>query len=331
MTTQNQKLPESKAQTLWQKLFIIQKSFIEFGNTEDSGEKIKGSRDSAYKYTPGWQITETIREKMDEMGIMMPMNVVSEDHTTVEFPIYKKVNGIITKFLKRDILSTLKVEYSFIDVTTGETIGPFSIVSSGANKIDKSTASAISMAERYIFLKFFHIATHDKSDEPDANDSSFIPGIPEEQQPVDATDDQISKAQIGIIGYPQKVQSTKFVPQQYPPQPMPQSNGYPPYQPYPPYQQENGNDPYAQELQYEQPDCRQPQPSAPQAHQQPVDKNTVYQLSVMALANYEKGTPSFKGQLSKSLIELNKAGFPTSDPSFLTELVDNATKRREGK
>lgn len=200
---------------IWQKLLEVQKAVTSFSNTEAAEKKKAGTKTSEYKYTPGWQITGEVRAQMDKLGLMMPVSIIREEHQMVEYPVYKLVNGVVTSFLKKENLSVVTMEYTWIDTETGEKAGPFQMIASGSNGIDKSTASAISAAERYIFLKFFHIATKD-NDELDAHDASSIPGLKE--QPETATDTQVAKHKAGM----NRTVPAQETQQQMPPQAQPQ-------------------------------------------------------------------------------------------------------------
>lgn len=173
------------------KLLDIQKSVDGFSNSEDS-EKKNAKGLSEYKYTPGWVILETIRKKMNELGLLLLPNVVEEQHDMIDRPVFKNINGTIMSFNKREMFVDVKVAYTWHDVETGETMGPIVMPGHGANGTDKSYASALALSERYFFLKTFHIPTRDREDEPDAHDCDYIPGIPAEAQPPMATDRQIA-------------------------------------------------------------------------------------------------------------------------------------------
>lgn len=174
---------DNEKKNIWQKLLEIQKEFKTFAVTEDSA-KVNSKGKSEYKYTPGWQIVEKIREKMDSLGLMLLPQITAQDIRMIEHPVYKILSGSITSFIKKEMFITVNVNYTWKDAETGEETGPFSIVASGANGTDKSCATALSYAEKYFLLKFFHITTRETDDEPDAHDSGDIPGIPAEQQPL---------------------------------------------------------------------------------------------------------------------------------------------------
>lgn len=163
---------DTKINTIWQKLLQIQKKYATFAITEPS-DKTNKNGDAEYKYTPNWQIIEPIRKELDAMGIMLITDI--EDVTTqiVEYPIYRiNPKNEIVSFLKKDTLSTVKMTYYFIDTNTGECTPVMRMIATDANGIDKSTSSAISLAERYIFLKFFHITTRERSESNDSHIST---------------------------------------------------------------------------------------------------------------------------------------------------------------
>ena len=173
---------------LRKKLKEIEKSFKTFATTDESEKKVAGAQNSMYKYTHGWSIIEAIREKMDEMNVMLDININDERHEMVSYPVYKQIQNQIIPFEKKEMYVTVNCSFTWIDVDTGESVGPYTMIASGANGIDKSISSALSLAERYFLLKAFHITTREKEDEPDAHDCDSLPGIPTEQQPKTASD-----------------------------------------------------------------------------------------------------------------------------------------------
>lgn len=159
------------------KLLEIQKAVKTFATTENSEKKDgQNPSKSAYLYTPSWKIVETIRQLMDDKDIMLDSTLVSQHHEMISYPVYKEVNRQIIPFEKKEMYVILEMDFTWVDVNTGETIGPIRVPSTGANGTDKSLASAMSLCERYFFLKQFHITTHEQDEEADAHDSSQLPG-----------------------------------------------------------------------------------------------------------------------------------------------------------
>ena len=263
---------------LRKKLKEIEKSFKTFAVTDESEKKVSGSQKSAYLYTPGWSIVEAIRQKMDEQNVMLEMNVVDEKHEMISYPVYKQMqNDQILPFEKREMYVTVRCAFNWVDVDTNETIGPIIMTASGANGIDKSISSALSLAERYFLLKYFHITTREKDEEPDAHDCESLPGIPAGQQPTTARDWK------GPQGY---APATPQV-----------------------YQQQTYQGAYLN------------------TQTKPQQEN-LYENAINTLMNFEAGTKSHADSLNRLLISLNLAGYNTADPTFASNLVNEAQARR---
>lgn len=287
---------------IWTKLLRIQSNVKGFINTNDSGTRKPGTKEPEYQFTPSWKITTAVREQMDKEHVLMTMDIKDEKHEFIDTPIYKTVNNKLYNYNKKEILSTVTIEYQWIDADSGETAGPFQMIASAVNENNKSTTTAISLAEKYIFLKFFHIATRDKDDEVDAMDTRSIQGLPETEQ--------AAKAPI-----------------------LQQMNT--PVQPAAPYTQGQANwntgtanqQPKKQEqfIQNQQTDVRK------QIYDALEQMNPAFKQSVMNLMNYEQGTQSHNIQLVKELNSLNQAGLPTADPEFQRSLVNISQAYRENR
>lgn len=117
---------------LRQKLFEIRKSISTFAQSEPS-EKKDNSGKSAYKYTPGWQIVETIKKKMDDLGVMLEPSLQSESHEMISYPVYKEIGGKIIPFEKKEMYVNIVMAYTFVDVDSSQTAGPFLQPAAGAN------------------------------------------------------------------------------------------------------------------------------------------------------------------------------------------------------
>lgn len=199
--------------TIWTKLMQIQKEVKSFIRTEPSAKNTNGKAD--YSYTPGSMIQDEVRKLMNKYNLMLIMDVADECHEGFEYPVYKLINNEVQRFDKKELLCTLTIQYSWLDTDSGEETRTFTLKTYGMNGYDKSLTTALSTAERYIFLKFFHIPTYDKSDEADAVDPTNIPGISQKNQPVNPTDTQIAKA------YSKQTVQAPPAPARKPAQPMP--------------------------------------------------------------------------------------------------------------
>lgn len=280
---------------LRQKLFEIRKSISTFAQSEPS-EKKDNSGKSAYKYTPGWQIVETIKKKMDDLGVMLEPSLQSESHEMISYPVYKEIGGKIIPFEKKEMYVNIVMAYTFVDVDSSQTAGPFLQPAAGANGTDKSIASALSLSERYFLLKYFQFTTRETADEPDAHDSSTIPGRLAQDYP----DAQTYGRDSGYMPMPQNpyYAAEGAVPQQ----PQPQT------QPFP---------------------TQPPQYNAAALQPTVNPGENVYEKAVSALAQYREGTPSHNTTLQIWMNFLNKGGYNTSEPGFVQKLTRHAQAVRE--
>ncbi len=308
------------------KLFQVQQQFKTFAISEDS-DKREANGKPTYKYTPGWEITEKFREAFDAIHLMLIPEYRFNKVETIEYPVYKLIGGTPMSFPKREIHVTVDADFTFVDVDSGETKGPFHFVAAGANGTDKSTASAIALAERYFLLKFFHVSTREATDEPDAHDSDYVPGIPKKDQQ-GATPQNACMAAPVRQGSAPRYDGTA---QPYGPRPQPQGyqggfnqQGYIPQgggQPQPGQQVNVFTAPPAYA------------PATPAAgHGIPFNENNeLISQVVERLMNFDKGTISHSQQLNEAVAYLSANGVICTDPNFITNLTECAQARRENR
>lgn len=300
---------------LWKKLMEIQRSAGNFQNTAES-EKQDSRGKHVYKYTPGAEIVERLRALMDQKGIMLIPNAVGYHSEVIEYPVYKMIGQEPHSFTKREVLFILETDFTWVDTESGETFGPTRMVSSGANGTDKSCASAISTAERYFLLKFFHLTTSDEADELDAHDSETVPGLKGAEQPLNASPAQAALAQPVRQGATAPVPA--YVPAAAPQRPAtaPQNYGFQPV--------------------VAAPAAPAPVMQAAPAVQQGVPRggfdinNRAIFEAVNSLAYFEIGTPSHQQRLNKIIGELAAKGIPCTSQDFIDTLVSTAKNLREG-
>jgi hypothetical protein len=115
---------------------------------------IKGlSKDKStfnYKYVTGDKILDEVKPLMNRFSLILKQEILSIDNERMD---YTTKNGA-----KSEILSKVMMRFTWIDCETGEQdVNLFG--ANGQNDWEKGLGSALTYAERYFLLKFFHIAT----------------------------------------------------------------------------------------------------------------------------------------------------------------------------
>ena len=139
---------------IYQKLLTIQ-------------QKINGlGKDKAtynYKYVTGDKLLGEIKPMMNELGLLLKQEVLSIDNTRQD---YATKSGS-----KSEILSKIMMQFTWVDCETGEKdVNLFG--ANGQNDWDKGVGSALTYAERYFLLKYFHIATDEDDIDNDQRKTS---------------------------------------------------------------------------------------------------------------------------------------------------------------
>lgn len=118
----------------------------------------KNKATNQYKYVDGNSVLTVIRPLMNELGLILKQEIISVDKERID---YSLKNGT----QKSEILISAKILFTWVCCDTGETdVNNFFAV--GMNDWDKGLGSALTYAERYFLLKYFHIPTD--ADDPDA-------------------------------------------------------------------------------------------------------------------------------------------------------------------
>lgn len=135
--------------SLLKKLLEIQKSVDGF---------VADAQGDRYKYISGSQVLKHIRPLMNKYGVLLKQEVTEINNSEVS---YKTRYGD-----KTEILSMVMQKFTWIDVETGEREECL-FGANGKNDYDKGLGSALTYAERYFLLKFFHVPTdEDDVDKP---------------------------------------------------------------------------------------------------------------------------------------------------------------------
>jgi hypothetical protein len=126
---------------IYQKLLKIQQKINGLG---------KDKTTYSYKYVTGSKVLGEIKPLMNELGLLLKQEVIEIENSRQD---YKTKNGD-----KSEILSKVMMRFTWVDVETGETdVNLFG--ANGQNDWEKGLGSALTYAERYFLLKYFHIAT----------------------------------------------------------------------------------------------------------------------------------------------------------------------------
>ena len=142
---------------IYQKLIEIQKHVIGLG---------KDKAANSYRYVTGDKVLSTIKPKMNELGLILKQEVISIENSRQDYVV--GVNATTPNGRpKSEILSKLMMRFTWVDVDSGEKDENL-FGANGQNDWDKGVGSALTYAERYFLLKYFHIATdEDDIDNPE--------------------------------------------------------------------------------------------------------------------------------------------------------------------
>ena len=135
--------------SIYKKLFEIQKQVKGLS---------KDKKSYSFSYVTGNKLLSFIKPLMDQQGLILKQEVLSIDNERMD---YKTNRGE-----KSEILSKVMMRFTWVDIETGER-DENSFGANGQNDWEKGLGSALTYAERYFLLKYFHIATdEDDIDNP---------------------------------------------------------------------------------------------------------------------------------------------------------------------
>lgn len=141
----------------------------------------KDKKSHNYEYVTGNKLLSFIKPLMDEQGLILKQEVLSIDNDRMD---YKTKYGE-----KSEILSKVMMRFTWVDTETGEKDENL-FGANGQNDWEKGLGSALTYAERYFLLKYFHIAT----DEDDIDNPNRKPEEKQEPQKVWINQKQVQKA-----------------------------------------------------------------------------------------------------------------------------------------
>lgn len=151
--------------SLYQKLHKIQVAVIGLG---------KDKQANSYRYVTGDKVLGEIKPLMNKHGLLLKQELLSIENTRQDYLTGVKTDKEKPKF---EILSKCLMRFTWVDIDTGEKDENL-FGANGQNDWDKGVGSALTYAERYFLLKFFHIATdEDDIDNPDRKPEDMLPHL----------------------------------------------------------------------------------------------------------------------------------------------------------
>lgn len=143
---------------IYEKLLTIQKRINGLG---------KDKATYNYKYVTGDKLLGEIKPMMNDLGLLLKQEVLSIENTRQDYST--------AKGNKSEILSKVMMKFTWIDTETGEKDENL-FGANGQNDWEKGLGSALTYAERYFLLKYFHIATdEDDIDNEQRKTSAPVP------------------------------------------------------------------------------------------------------------------------------------------------------------
>lgn len=145
---------------LYQKLHDIQSRIMGIGKDQSS---------NSYRYVSGSKVLGAIKPLMKEHGLLLKQEIVSVDNERMDYLVSLTMDKETKQWSgkpKSEILSKVMMKFTWIDVESGEKDENM-FGANGQNDWEKGLGSALTYAERYFLLKFFHIPT----DEDDIDNS----------------------------------------------------------------------------------------------------------------------------------------------------------------
>ena len=139
---------------IYKKLLAVQKEIKGLGKDTTSGTGSFG-----YKYVSGSKVLEAIKPILNDQGLILKQEIIKVENERIDYTTSKGTS-------KSEMLYKVWQRFTWIDTEDGEKdVNEF--YAAGQNDWEKGLGSALTYAERYFLLKYFHIAT----DEDDIDNS----------------------------------------------------------------------------------------------------------------------------------------------------------------
>ena len=147
--------------SIYKKLHKIQSEVLGLGKDKDG---------LTYKYVTGTKVLDHIKPIMNREGLLLKQEVLSIDNERQDYQTsinQDKETKLWGGKPKSEILTKVMMRFTWVDIETGEKDENL-FGANGQNDWDKGVGSALTYAERYFLLKYFHIATdEDDIDNPE--------------------------------------------------------------------------------------------------------------------------------------------------------------------
>ena len=171
---------------IYKKLLKVQEQVKGLGKNKKTGQGNYG-----YEYVTGSKLLEHIKPILNQEKLILKQEITSVEKERID---YKTKNGE-----KSEMLFSVWQKFTWIDTETGER-DENSFFASGMNDWEKGLGSALTYAERYFLLKYFHIAT----DEDDIDNDDRKPKTEEtaiNQSQIDSIVDLMEKTKSDLKGF----------------------------------------------------------------------------------------------------------------------------------
>ncbi len=119
----------------------------------------KDKKSFNYDYVTGNKLLGFIKPIMNDQGLILKQEVTKVETERIQYKTSKGTE-------KDEVLYKVWQKFTWVDIETGDK-DENEFFSSGMNEFEKGLGSALTYAERYFLLKYFHIAT----DEDDIDNS----------------------------------------------------------------------------------------------------------------------------------------------------------------
>ena len=133
---------KEKGKTIYEKLFNIMSAVNEIG-------KDKRNEFHGYNYVSEYVIKKTIHEQLVSQGVLFKLDIL--ERGSIEVKLKDKIT----------YLTTIKVQYWFINVEDGKDTVSGTFIADGGDSLDKGIYKAITGAIKYILTSTFLIPTGD--------------------------------------------------------------------------------------------------------------------------------------------------------------------------